>query len=73
MMLIGRHLLSGKSDWWIMIELKDGTLYDEAWCGKPFEGTQFQVDCYADKLAEEAMKQGLAVKEIHLIPIKRAL
>lgn len=66
------NLFSGKTDWWIMLETTDGNLYDKHHCGKPFSGTQFQVDCYAEQLAEQAMIQGLPLKEIHIFPIKRA-
>lgn len=71
-MLIGNHLLSAKRDWWIMLETKDGSLYDINWAGKPFQGTEFQVSMYAEQLAEQAMKQGLALKEVSIFPIKRS-
>lgn len=71
-MLTGKHLLSGRSDFWIMLETKDGSLHDIHHAGNPFIGTQFQVDMYAEKLAEQAIVQGLPLKEIHIFPIKRA-
>ncbi len=71
-MLIGRNIVSEKRDWWIMLETNDGVMHDINWAGKPFIGTQFQVDMYAEQLAEQAMMQGLPLKEIHLFPIKRA-
>ena len=71
-MLIGRNLLSGKSDFWIMLETHDGHLFDESWAGKPFKGTQTEVDMYAEQLAIEAMSQGCPLKEIHIIAIKRS-
>ena len=71
-MLIARNLHSGKTDWWIMLELENGELHDLHHAGKPFVGTQWQVDMYADHLAEQALLQGLPLKEINIIPIKRA-
>lgn len=71
-MLSVKHLLSGRSDWWVILETKDGEMHDINYAGKPFVGTQFQVDMYAEQLAEQAMTQGLPLKEIHIFPIKRA-
>jgi hypothetical protein len=65
-------LISGRTDWWIILELKDGTMHDLTWAGKPFKGTVFQKDCYVEQLAEQAMLQGLPVKEIHVWPILRS-
>lgn len=71
-MLIANNLHTGRTDWWIMLETKDGELYDINWAGKPFIGTPFQVDMYAESLAEHAMRQGLPLTEIHIFPIKRS-
>lgn len=71
-MLIARNLLSGRSDWWIMLEDAFGNVKDINWAGRPFVGTQRDVDFYAEKLAEQAKIQGYPLKEIHIFPIKRA-
>ena len=71
-MLILKNIFSGLTDWWIMLEMKDGSLYDPHHAGKPFKGTRAAVDLYADHLAMEAMKRGLPLKEIHIYPIKRS-
>jgi len=71
-MLVLKNLLSGRMDWWIMLELKDGTMYDINWAGKPFVGSQLMVDDYTEKLALQSIAQGLPLKEIHVYPIKRA-
>ena len=55
-----------------MLELQNGNLVDLHHAGKPFIGTQWQVDMYADHLAEQALLQGLPLKEINIFPIKRA-
>lgn len=71
-MLLLKNLISGRKDWWIMLELQNGDLHDINWAGKPFVGSQLQVDDYTEKLALHAIAQGLPLKEIHVYPIKRA-
>lgn len=71
-MLILHNLMSGKTDYWIMLELKDGRLIDISWAGKPFKGTNLDVNLYAEKLAEQAVFRGLPLAEIHIVPIKRS-
>jgi hypothetical protein len=71
-MLILHNLISGKKDYWIWIELQDGSIYDLHHIQKPFVGTEQAVNVYADKLVEQAAMQGLPLKEINIIPIKRA-
>lgn len=70
--MILRNLMSGRKDWWIMLELQDGTLHDINWSGKPFVGSQLQVDDYTEQLALQAIAKGLPLKEIHVYPIRRA-
>lgn len=69
----GRNLLSEKREWWVMLEDKLGELYDLHHIDNPFIGTEKQVEAYADQLAEGAIKKGFPLKEISLIPIRRAL
>lgn len=71
-MLILRNLLSGRMDWWIILETKNGELHDINWAGKPFVGTDNDVQHYADSLAQQAIIRGFPLKEIHIYPIKRA-
>lgn len=71
-MLTGSNLFSSRQDWWIWLELKDGSTYDIHWPGRPFVGTELQKDIYVEHLAEQSMIQGLPVREINVCPIKRA-
>lgn len=71
-MLIGSNLLSGKTDWWVIVTFHNGDYIDLHHASNPFRGTPLQLDMYIDGLCAKLSEEGLSVKEIETIPIKRS-
>lgn len=57
-----------KQPWWIELETDD-TLISLYHTQRPYIDTERGKDLFVEQLAEQAMRQGLAVKAIHCWPL----